>query len=248
MKSIILLAVLVSVAACSQEQTTEMEMSTPQVFEKEVVAEVVKDPTAKLNNAETTIEVQTNNGMEVAKAEQPDVKVTSKSNESKQGEHVKDVADVKRVETVTNQEKVEPVATPVKVIAPPTQGKGDIRSEPKNPPKQGMMLKGSLGDAVAGKKVAKKCMSCHSFEVGGRKKVGPNLFAIVGAPKGAVEGYKYGSYLQIASGVWDETSLRDWLKDSKGIAKAAGKKTKMASQRIKGKKADDLIAYLKTVK
>ncbi|MDQ7057720.1 MAG: hypothetical protein Q9N62_04530 [Ghiorsea sp.] len=73
------------------------------------------------------------------------------------------------------------------------------------------------------------------------------MFAIVGRDKGSVAGFKYGTYLKNADGVWTEADLRAWLNDSKAVAKAAGGKTKMSSQRIKGKKADDLIAYLKTL-
>ena len=91
-------------------------------------------------------------------------------------------------------------------------------------------------------------MSCHTFKQGGKKKTGPNLFAVVGREKGSVAGFKYGSYLKDTGGVWSETELRAWLLDSKGVAKAAGKKSKMPSQKIKGTKADDLMAYLKSLK
>jgi len=248
MKRIILLAVLVSVAACNQEQVPEVKspVVTPQVTNKSMAAEEVEDaakPNMDAKQVETTIEVQVNKNREVSKAEQPEVKVVPKEVVIEE-----EVSAVKQVAQVESPKEIEPVAAPKKVVAPLTQGKGEIRSEPKNPPKQGLMLKASLGDAVAGKKVAKKCMSCHTFNQGGKKKTGPNLFGIVGKAKGADEKFKYGAYLKDIGGVWDEKSLKSWVADSKGIAKAAGKKTKMASQKIKGKKADDLIAYLKTVK
>jgi cytochrome c len=73
------------------------------------------------------------------------------------------------------------------------------------------------------------------------------LVGVVGRNKGAAEGFKYGSYLKGVGGVWDEVGLRAWVADSKGVAKAAGGKSKMGSQKIVGEKADDLIAYLKTL-
>merc|ERR1712072_586105 len=38
-----------------------------------------------------------------------------------------------------------------------------------------------LADIDAGKKIARKCLQCHSFENGGRIKLGPNLWNIVGS-------------------------------------------------------------------
>ena len=134
--------------------------------------------------------------------------------------------------------------TPKKVIAPLVQGKQPLRSEPMVQPEPVIVV----GDVVKGKKIAKKCMSCHTFNQGGKKKVGPNLFGIVGKQRGTFPGFKYGSYLSGVGGVWDEVSLRAWIANSKGVAKAAGKKSKMPSQKIKGTKADDLIAYLKSLK
>ena len=249
MKRIIVLAVLVSLTACSQEQTNEAESPTtaPQVAEKDMAGET-KEKVNKPQDPETQIEVLVDKDTKVTKAEQPKVTVMPKTVSPKEEVQTKEVTPVIKAEPTVITEKVEPVAVTPKVVAPLTQGKGDIRSEPKNPPKQGIMLKASLGDAVAGKKVAKKCMSCHTFNQDGKKKTGPNLFGIIGKAKGADTKFKYGTYLKGIGGIWDEESLRAWLKDSKGVAKAAGKKSKMPSQKIKGKKADDLIAYLKTLK
>lgn len=104
-----------------------------------------------------------------------------------------------------------------------------------------------LGDAIKGEKVSKRCRACHTFNQGGKNKVGPNLFGIVGRKQGAVAGFRYGSYLSSVGGIWDEEKLYAWVADSKGVAKAAAKKTKMPTQKITGVKADDLIAYLKTL-
>ena len=151
--------------------------------------------------------------------------------------------------TVVAQEKVveQPKhvnVAPKKVVAPLVQGKKPLRSVPAEKIESAVIV----GDASKGKKVAKKCMSCHTFDKGGKKKTGPNLFAVVGRDKGSVAGFKYGTYLKGTSGVWTEADLRAWIKASKAVAKAAGKKTKMPSQKVVGKKADDLMAYLRTLK
>ena len=92
-----------------------------------------------------------------------------------------------------------------------------------------------------------KCKTCHSFEKDGGNKMGPNLFGIVGKKAGSSEGYKYGDFLSSADFTWDEENLKAWLEDSKGVAKAGGG-SKMPSQKLKGKKADDVIAFLSSLK
>lgn len=104
---------------------------------------------------------------------------------------------------------------------------------------------GFASTAIAGPEG--KCKACHKFD-STDKKVGPGLKGIMGRTMGSVEGFKYGSYLeaQNAKGaVWDEASLRAWIENSKHVAKDAGGKTKMPPQRIKGAKADKVIAFLK---
>ncbi|GIR51267.1 MAG: hypothetical protein CM15mP60_3280 [Alphaproteobacteria bacterium] len=50
-------------------------------------------------------------------------------------------------------------------------------------------------DAIAGEKLAKKCTACHVFDQGGANKVGPALWNIVNADKGAVDGFSYSGAL-----------------------------------------------------
>jgi len=111
-----------------------------------------------------------------------------------------------------------------------------------------MMVSGiAVTEAVAGPEA--KCKACHTFDKGGKNKTGPNLFGIMGKKAGSVEGYtKYGPYLKGADFKWNDKNMKAWLKDSKGVAKAAGSKTKMSSQKLHGEKADAVVAFLKTLK
>jgi len=113
------------------------------------------------------------------------------------------------------------------------------------------VVKAAVGDAGKGAKISRKCSACHTFDKGGKNKTGPNLFGIFNATQGAVPGFRYGDYLKsqnTAGAVWDVESLKAWLADSKAVAKAAGSSTKMSAQRVTGSKADDLIAFLKSLK
>lgn len=100
-------------------------------------------------------------------------------------------------------------------------------------------------DAAAGKKTFNKCKACHGVDEGGKNKLGPNLWNIVGAPVAAKEGYRYSKALlayAAEAGTWNEENLDAWLKKPKDLVR----KTKMIFPGLK--KAEDranLIAFLK---
>jgi len=94
-----------------------------------------------------------------------------------------------------------------------------------------------------------KCKACHDF--GDKNKVGPGLKGIVGRKAGTHPGFKYSDSLKGANWVWDEDHLRKWMHNSKkAIKEFTGNpkaKTKMGKQNVKGKKADKIFAFLKTI-
>ena len=98
-------------------------------------------------------------------------------------------------------------------------------------------------DAKKGKKVYKKCKACHSINKGGKNKVGPNLYGIVGRKAAQVKGFKYSKALKNSGLTWDDATLDKFLKKPKKLVK----KTKMAFGGIKkDSQRADLIAYLKS--
>ena len=94
-------------------------------------------------------------------------------------------------------------------------------------------------DPAAGKKVARKCTACHSFESGGKNKIGPNLYGVIGKPIASAEGYKYSSAMAgKASEAWTYDNLAAYLANPKKWLPG----TKMSFAGLK--KEDDIAAIL----
>jgi cytochrome c len=111
------------------------------------------------------------------------------------------------------------------------------------------LIGGMATTATAGGALS-KCKACHSFDAGGKHKTGPNLAGIMGRVQGGTDFKKYKGYLKAqkeAGAVWDEANMRAWLVSSKGVAKAAGSKSGMPNQKLKGAKLDAAIEALKAL-
>lgn len=73
----------------------------------------------------------------------------------------------------------------------------------------GTLLAGA--DASAGKSKMQLCMSCHSFDQGGRDGIGPNLWGIVGRTIAARPDFAYSSAMAAQQGSWTHERLFDYL-------------------------------------
>jgi cytochrome c len=96
-----------------------------------------------------------------------------------------------------------------------------------------------------GIKVAKKCVSCHSFEAGGANKIGPALYGIVDRTIGQHGGFTYSGALAGMDGAWDYEALNGFLENPKKYA--AGTNMAFAGLR-KAKDRANIIAYLDSLK
>lgn len=129
----------------------------------------------------------------------------------------------KRPSAAITPEETEPAA-------PTEPGGGDIAT----------LL--AAANATAGQKVARKCAACHSFDEGGKHKVGPNLWDIVGREVGTADGYNFSGAMADVGGTWTYDRLDAFLTSPKEFANG----TKMTFAGIKdGTDRADLIAYLR---
>ena len=99
----------------------------------------------------------------------------------------------------------------------------------------------SMGDASSGEKIFKKCAACHSIAKGGKNKIGPALYNVVGREIGKVADYKYSKALAAYGKEWSFEELNGFLiKPAKWI-----KGTKMAYAGLrKEKDRASVIKYL----
>ncbi len=97
----------------------------------------------------------------------------------------------------------------------------------------------ALGDVASGEKIFKKCVACHSINKGGKNKIGPALYNVVGRKIGSVTDYKYSKALVAYGKEWNFEELNGFLlKPAKWI-----KGTKMAYAGLR--KEEDRASIIK---
>ena len=97
----------------------------------------------------------------------------------------------------------------------------------------------ALGDVSSGEKIFKKCAACHSIDKGGKNKIGPALYNVVGRQVGGVNEYKYSKALASYEKKWTFEELNGFLlKPAKWI-----KGTKMAYAGLR--KEEDRASIIK---
>ena len=97
------------------------------------------------------------------------------------------------------------------------------------------------GDVTSGEKIFKKCAACHSINKGGKNKIGPALYNVVGGNVGGVTDYKYSKTLASYGKAWTFEELNGFL--IKPSAYLKGTKMSYAGLRKEADRAS-VIKYL----
>ena len=130
----------------------------------------------------------------------------------------------------------------IKIDLPDAAGPKVAAAAPEEPI-AALLVSADAGRGEAGVK-AQGCVSCHSFNEGGKAGVGPNLYGVLGAPHGHMEGYSYSNAIKAKAGPWTYDELNSWL--LKPSAYAPGTKMSYAGLTDEHKRAD-IIAYLRSL-
>ena len=76
--------------------------------------------------------------------------------------------------------------------------------------------------ATEGEKVFKKCAACHSIAQGGKNKIGPALWGVIGRQVGSLPDYKYSKAMAAHGKKWSFEEMngflikpKDWIKGTK---------------------------------
>lgn len=92
-----------------------------------------------------------------------------------------------------------------------------------------------------GANAAKKCAACHTFGKGEPNRVGPNLYGVVGRPKGTEGGFDYSAPMKSKGGNWSVDDLDKFLANPRGFVPG----TKMSFAGLpRGSERADVIAFL----
>ena len=120
---------------------------------------------------------------------------------------------------------------------------GSGRAAPAELPPIGPKLKDA--NVENGKAIfVKQCFTCHTIDKGGRNKVGPNQWDIVGRKKASHEGFSYSSALQAKGGDWTYEDINHMIFKPQAFVRG----TKMAFAGLpKAQDRADVIAYLRTM-
>jgi len=90
----------------------------------------------------------------------------------------------------------------------------------------------AMGNLDDGKKVWKKCSACHSIKKGGKNKIGPALYNVLGRNVADLNDYKYSKALTAYGKSWTFEEMNGFLKKPQAYIKG----TKMSFAGLKKEK------------
>jgi cytochrome c len=98
-------------------------------------------------------------------------------------------------------------------------------------------------DAAAGQKISARCEQCHDLSKGGPNKIGPNLWGVLGRPRGTHPGFSYSGAMTASHDVWSLDNFFKFIKSP--AAYVPGTKMSFAGLRSETDRIN-LIAWLRT--
>ena len=102
----------------------------------------------------------------------------------------------------------------------------------------------AMGDLDHGKKVWKKCSACHSIKKGGKNKIGPALYGVLGRKSASISDYKYSKALIAHGKNWSYEEMNGYLIKPQAHIKG----TKMAFAGLKSEKdRASVILYMNSM-
>jgi cytochrome c len=102
----------------------------------------------------------------------------------------------------------------------------------------------SLSPLERGRIIYKRCRACHSLDIKGKNKVGPNLWNIYGATAGDKSNFNYSKAMSNSDVIWDDETLNAYIQKPNEFMKG----TRMSFVGIR--KQEDrtaLLIYLKAM-
>jgi cytochrome c len=99
-------------------------------------------------------------------------------------------------------------------------------------------------DPKRGEATAKVCQTCHNLTKGAGPKIGPDLWDVVGRPKGSIAGFSYSEGMKSKGGDWTVDDLNKFLTNPRGFVQ--GTKMTFAGLSREDQRAD-VIDYLNTL-
>lgn len=146
-------------------------------------------------------------------------------------------------------EQDEPAERPAEPAEEPAEEAEDTAAEqPATQEEAGgdaeLLQRIAAGDPDKGRRVARRCAACHTFDEGGANRVGPNLYGVVGREVATGAGFSYSDALKALDGTWDYERLDSYIEAPRQLAP----RTTMAFAGIRSAEdRADLIAYMRTL-
>jgi cytochrome c len=100
------------------------------------------------------------------------------------------------------------------IAVPEKKAPGEKKAAEPEVPLAELLAKADVG---RGEAAAKTCVTCHTFDKGGRNLVGPNLWGVVGREKGSVTTFNYSAAMKKMKGRWTAEEISDFIRQPKSM-------------------------------